>query len=281
MKLFAMSPSCNSPTDPQTYLVYNHTQSLLDGQNVFDSAVYPGFTTDIPAAWDWRNQGALNPVQNQGMCRSCWAFSTTSVLESLFFIKHNELRKFSEQFAVNCNHGLFEEDVNSGCAGGYPESAFIYNQFGGIPGVREVSSSDACTNDQSPLTVTGTYMIHPGDNVALKYAVFKSPVVVELDASSPSFQHYTSGIITTIDSPNSIRVQCSSLFDDATHAVTIVGYGTQPATDGASSIDYWIVRNSWGSSWGENGYFRMERSSSANDAGVCGIANFGAFASIE
>ena len=275
----------------QRYLVYDHEKSITANESVFSPQDFLGFQTNIPKEWDWTLKGAVTPVKNQQHCGSCWVFASVSVLESLFYIETNKLYSFSEQFIVDCNTGLFAEELNHGCKGGSPENTYIYGQYGLHSGVRYEETYPYLGNDgacnasgSSPLIITATYMINPGDNVALKYAVYKNPVVAELDASSPEFHHYSGGVITDMKFANRTHPdmhyeQCSSQQNKANHAVVIVGYGTQ-IMDGIS-VDYWLVRNSWGPTWGENGYFKIQRSSKPNEPGVCGIANTCVFASVK
>jgi C1A family cysteine protease len=275
----------------QRYLVYDHEKSISDNESVFSHQAFLGFRMNVPAEWDWTLRGAVTPVKNQQKCGSCWAFAAIGVLESLFYITTNKLHSFSEQFIVDCNTGLFAEELNQGCKGGSPENTFIYGQHGLNAGVRYEESHPYLGKDgvcnatgSSPLTITGTYMIHAGDNVALKYAVYKNPVVAEIDASSPAFHHYSGGIIADIKFANRTHTDmhyehCSSKQDHANHAVVIVGYGTQIME--GTPVDYWLVRNSWGPTWGEDGYFKIQRSSNPNEPGVCGIANSCVFPSMK
>jgi C1A family cysteine protease len=111
---------------------------------------------------------------------------------------------------------------------------------------------------------SGCYDVTSNDQLALKYALAAQPVVIAIEADTRYFQSYSSGILTD-------AVKCGTNLD---HAVEIVGYGSE------NGIDYWKVRNSWGTSWGESGYVRIQRSSSTNDAGVCGIAVEPSFISV-
>jgi len=213
---------------------------------------------NLPASVDWRTKGAVTPIKNQGQCGSCWSFSTTGSLEGLNFITNGKLLSFSEQQLVDCS-GAYG---NQGCDGGWPFWALEYTQKEGI----ELESTypykavdTKCTYSASSVvfTNTGGYLNVTAQNeVALAEAVVGAPTSICIEADQPVFQLYTGGVITS----NS----CGTQLD---HAVLAVGYDTTSA-----GKDYWIVKNSWGASWGLSGYVWIGKSNSTNTAGVCGIA---------
>lgn len=226
------------------------------------STFTPSVSAILPNTVDWTTTGVVNSVRDQGKCGSCWAFATTANAESVWAIHSGKLLDLSEEYLVDCANGFGY--YNMGCNGGNPDSAFKYMINNGqctdasYPYTSgSGSSSSTCQKCTSAgVKFTNCYDVKTKDQTALKYAVAAQPVVVAIEADTRYFQSYSSGILTD-------AVKCGTNLD---HAVEIVGYGSE------NGIDYWKVRNSWGSSWGESGYVRIQRSSSTNDAGVCGVA---------
>jgi cathepsin F len=225
-------------------------------------------TTNAPASFDWRTKGMVTAVKDQGQCGSCWAFSTTGSIESAWAIKGNTLTEFSEQEIVDCSAGCCMVEqynvCNQGCDGGWPWSAFydIMSWKGvELESVYPYTAQDGtckrtAKNTLAPVknyTCVTTPNGSPADeNQMAAFLVANGPLSVALNAGL--LMSYTSGIITDPDN------SCDGTQLD--HAVLIVGYGTQSGTN------FWIVKNSWNTDWGEQGYFRMQKG-----AGVCGINN--------
>jgi C1A family cysteine protease len=216
---------------------------------------------------DWVSKGLVQSVRDQGQCGSCWAFATTANAESVWAISTGVLPDLSEQLLVDCATGFGY--FNMGCNGGQPDSALKYMINKGqcseyaYPYTAKQGNCDVCS-EPSDVTFSSCYDVMSNDQLALKNAVLKNPVVVAIEADTKYFQFYSTGILTD-------SIKCGTNLD---HAVEIVGYGSE------NGIKYWKVRNSWSSSWGEDGYVRIERSDSTNDAGVCGIAMEPSFISI-
>jgi C1A family cysteine protease len=215
----------------------------------------------IPASFDWRIEGVVNPVRDQGQCGSCWAFATTANAESVWAISSGELLDLSEEYLVDCASGVGY--YNMGCNGGNPDSAFkyminhgqctklSYPYKAGL--TKNAGTCQTCS--PAPVQFSSCSDVKPNDQLSLKVAVSQQPVVVAIEADTRIFQSYSSGIIDS--------TSCGTNLD---HAVEIVGYGED------NGKKYWIVRNSWSTSWGEDGYVLIERSESTNDIGICGIA---------
>merc|ERR1712198_193468 len=212
-----------------------------------------------PAEIDWREKGAVTPVKNQGQCGSCWAFSTTGTIEGAYFLKTGNLVSVSEQNLVDCS------TKNYGCNGGNPYMALLFTiQQGGIDTEESYpyqARQHTCRFDENNVgaEITGAKRISYGSEEDLQNAIGEiGPISVAIDASHSSFQLYESGVYN--------EPYCSSYRLD--HGVLAVGYGSE---DGQ---DYYIVKNSWGTSWGLDGYIKMAR----NSNNMCGIASMACYA---
>ena len=226
----------------------------------FGCKSFASTASGAPAALDWRNKGVVNPVRDQGQCGSCWAFATTANAESAWALAKGQLLDLSEEYLVDCAQGVGY--YNMGCNGGNPDSAFKYMITNGqctessYPYVAgSTKTAGNCHTCTSVAKFSACYDVTPNDQVALKGAVAKQPVSIAIEADTRYFQSYSGGILTS--------TSCGQNLD---HAVEIVGYGEE------NGIKYWNVRNSWSSSWGEQGYVRILRSDSTNDIGICGVA---------
>jgi KDEL-tailed cysteine endopeptidase len=238
--------------------IYMGTKMDLRGDRDVQSGSFMYQNSEpLPASIDWRQKGAVAPVKNQGHCGSCWAFSTVASVEGINYITTGNLVSLSEQQLVDCS------TENSGCNGGLMDTAFQYIiNNGGIvtednyPYTAEATEcSSTKINSQTTRVVIDGFEDVPANNEqALKEAVAHQPVSVAIEASGQDFQFYSTGVFTG---------KCGTALD---HGVVAVGYGTSP-----EGINYWIVRNSWGPKWGEEGYIRMQQGIEAAE-GKCGIA---------
>lgn len=204
----------------------------------------------VPTSFDWRTHGAVTPVKNQKTCGDCWAFAAVANIEGQYFNKYKILKTFSEQQILDCN--LY----GGSCNGGTATMGFSYVKS--VAGLMLSSNypylgyRSTCKYSASRAVAKVTGYLSPGTNETnIKNMLYsRGPLAVALNATP--LQYYTKGIInysSTSCNPNTLN-----------HAVTLVGYGT------SNGLNYWIVKNSWGSTWGESGYFRIAR-----DKGTCGI----------
>ncbi|XP_058793220.1 procathepsin L-like [Phymastichus coffea] len=215
-------------------------------------------SVELPDFVDWRKQGAVTPVQDQGLtCGSCWAFSAIGALEGQYFKKTGILRLLSAQSLIDCT----TDYGNLGCGGG---SAALSFQFvvdhKGLESEEEypyVGRAKDCPYDlddeDEELEASFVY-VPTADEAALKVAVSSvGPLSVAIDASHDTFRFYSEGVY--------YQSECDR--SDLDHAVLVIGYGTD-----SKNRDYWLVKNSWGKSWGQDGYFKIAR----NRQNHCGIA---------
>ena len=223
----------------------------------------PSKTAVLPSSLDWRDHDAVTDVKDQGQCGSCWSFSATGAMEGAWAISKGHLVSLSEQQLVDCSTGFTYG--NKGCNGGLMDSAFNYAIKNGMcteSAYTYVAADQTCQTTCSPVVTISDCKDVPSNNqVALQQAVAIGPVSIAIEADTRTFQLYTSGVITSD--------ACGTNLD---HGVLIAGYGEESGTP------FWLVKNSWGASWGEEGYVKIERSQSENDPGVCGIAMQPSFA---
>ncbi len=212
--------------------------------------------TGAPASVDWRNKGAVTSVKDQGQCGSCWTFSATGAIEGAWAIAKGDLVDLSEQELVDCATGI--SYGSHGCNGGQMEGAFkfvIENGQCSLSSYPYTAKDGTCQKCSSVAHITSCSDVKPNDQVSLKAAVAQQPVAVAIEADTRYFQSYSGGILTSSS--------CGTSLD---HGVLTVGYGEE------NGQKYWLVKNSWGTSWGDKGYVKIARSDSTNDAGICGIA---------
>ncbi|RNA25732.1 cathepsin L1-like [Brachionus plicatilis] len=217
----------------------------------------------LPESVDWTKSGWSEPVSDQLDCGSCWAFSSATMISAQLWIKKRKNVPISPQDFIDCSTYL----STKGCDGGSPANALEFTILNGSS-TSDVyqyrNQQESCrvfVREQNPLyKITSFYKLDENHD-ALKQAVaLLGPVSVSIN-SEDGFQSYKSGIYDGIDAG---RLECS--INDINHAVTVVGYGTDKTTN----TDYWLIKNTWGSDWGESGYVRMLRTKD----NLCGIYKY-------
>ncbi|XP_074033544.1 cathepsin L-like proteinase [Leptinotarsa decemlineata] len=219
-----------------------HAKNLKIKPEYLQTPFNKDMNVPVPESINWYEKGVVTPVKNQGEeCGSCWAFSTVGCLESHYLLKYNKSLSLSEQQLVDCSKS------NYGCNGGIMDEAFLYIKQNGIGSESDYpyrGIDGECKKVETVATVRGVVMFR-GTEDDLKYAVATiGPISVAVRTTF--WQLYGGGIF---DHP-----ECNSLYYN--HAVLVVGYGSENGTD------YWLIKNSYGPSFGENGYIRLVRNKS-------------------
>ncbi len=228
----------------------------------------------LPASLDWRSKGVVSAIRDQGQCGSCWSFSGTSTLESAVAIKSGKLYDLSEQQGVDCST-IKNGYSNMGCNGGMydtlwkyvtdnnglcSESAYPYTSG---TTTKTGTCQKTCTT-VSGTKVTSSVKVTPYSDSAMMNALTVNPVSIAIYAAGRSFQLYNTGIYDDFTG-------CGGNNPELDHAVVLVGWGS------SNGQDYYILRNSWGTSWGDmdsttnNGYMLIARGSAYGKAGMCGL----------
>jgi C1A family cysteine protease len=242
-----------------SHLSLSEFESQLQCKKSPNSHLFRKFTsktgTTLPTSVDWVQRGVLNPIKNEMKCSSSWAFASVCALESAYFLKHGHLETYSEQALISCDFS------NMGCNGGSLENAFDFIKRNSLPTTAQIpyhSGSNLLSGTCSEIVSTQSSSVDvvsvESNSDALAAAVSIQPVAITIKIPSSVLKSYLSGVLS--------HSECD---EDGGfyHAAVVVGYGTDPV----SGLDYWTLRNSWGPSWGENGYLRIEKS----DANLCGV----------
>ncbi|KAH8236958.1 hypothetical protein KR038_001106, partial [Drosophila bunnanda] len=245
-------------TEMMTGLSYSEYEEM----STFDEGltfISPKHVT-LPDSVDWRSEGAVSGVKDQRSCGSCWAFSTTGSVEGQHFRKTGKLVSLSEQNLVDCS-GSYH---NNGCSGGFMTNAYKYIRDNGGIDTEESYPYKAvngkCKFNRATIgaTITGFVELPVGDEKKLAEAVATvGPVSVGIHVVPASFQHYHSGVY--------IEPKCNPKLIN--HGVLAVGYGSE------GGRDFWLVKNSWGGSWGDKGYIKMLRNGN-NQCGISSLASY-------
>jgi hypothetical protein len=236
----------------------------------------PAFDLQVPTSVDWRTKGAVTTVKDQGSCGSCWSFSTTGALEGAYAIKNANLVSFSEQQLVDCDY-IRVGGTSLGCNGGDMSSAMDWigknnglcteSAYPYVSGTTKTNG--ACQKSCS--IVSGSDISKPvavaaNSDSAMMTAIAQQPVSIAIEADQSSFQLYKSGVFTG---------SCGTNLD---HGVLLVGYGS------SSAGDYYILKNSWSTSWADGGYMYIGRGNDPatgkpynGNKGQCGLLMQGVY----
>ncbi|XP_057656978.1 uncharacterized protein LOC130894281 isoform X3 [Diorhabda carinulata] len=211
---------------------------------------------DLPTGFDWREKNAVTEVKDQGLCGSCWAFSTTGNVEGQYAIKYKNLTSLSEQELVDC------DKLDEGCNGGLMDNAYrTIEKLGGLESEKEYpydGRDEKCYFNTSQVVarITSAVNISHNETDMAKWLTKNGPIAIAINANAMQF--YMGGV------SHPFKIFCNPKSLD--HGVLIVGYGVHNYPLFNKTMPYWIVKNSWGTSWGEQGYYRVYRGD-----GTCGL----------
>jgi C1A family cysteine protease len=249
--------------DKSHTLAHNHLSDMTEAEKnamngyiprVRGAANHMFDEADINGSKDWRNLQAVSHVKNQGQCGSCWSFSTTGSIEAASEIAGHGYTPLSEQQLVDCS------SWNNGCGGGNFDWAFDYERQNGAESESEypyTAADGTCAYNSSKVVnhhVTGYHDVTAYSEAQFRAAINEGPVSIAIQANQPVFQQYWGGVIANDGS-------CGEQLD---HAVLAVGYGNE------GGKNYVLVKNSWGASWGDNGFVKLETNA---NSGACGCVD--------
>ena len=236
--------------------------SATNDESVLASHGFNLHSEKLPTAVDWRDEGVVTSVKDQGRCGSCWTFSTTGTLESHYNIhvrgKEIDAIDLSEQQLVDCA-GDFD---NNGCSGGLPSNAYSYINYNGLeitPTYEYHAADEACHHKAalSKVGLAGPYNLTEfNEEEMAKTIAFIGPIALSYQVNG-EFKDYRGGVFTSDN--------CGTRKDEVNHAVQAVGYGVDEET----GMQFWTIKNSWGARWGDEGYFKMERGVNMCASAVC------------
>tara|TARA_B100000900_G_scaffold245533_1_gene208742 strand:- start:2495 stop:3586 length:1092 start_codon:yes stop_codon:yes gene_type:complete len=224
----------------------------------------------LESSINWVEKGAVTPVKNQGQCGSCWSFSTTGALEGAYFIKNGVLDSFSEQQLVDCDNRA-NGGKDMGCNGGLMDNAFKWieknnglcseSDYPYVSGETRTAGTcqTSCDNIEGSKIIEFVDVSANSDDEMMA-ALNQQPVAIAIQADQKDFQLYKSGVFTG---------SCGTKLD---HGVLAVGYGNEKGED------YYLVKNSWGTTWGDKGYIKLGRGAQYNRGnGQCGMLMQGSY----
>jgi C1A family cysteine protease len=246
------------PKEWKAYLTRSYTKDRSEAPPSLGVHSHDG--SELAASVNWVSQGAVTPVKDQGQCGGCWSFAATGGLEGAMKVATGQMTSLSEQQFLDC------DTKDSGCEGGleYDGWSFFKSKNEGIctessykyKGRDGTCQSSSCDLGIPAGGITGVTHVSKGSASALQSALDKQPVSIGIQADQQAFQFYSGGVLTGA---------CGKNLD---HSVLAVGYDT--------GSQYWLVKNSWGASWGENGYIKLTMSGDE-----CGILDDASYPSVS
>lgn len=237
----------------RNFLGFNHNPNYVP-KKPRKMAVIPNIT--LPNSFDWRDHNVVTPVKNQGFCGSCWAFSVTGNVEGLYAIKTGHLLSFSEQELVDC------DKYDAGCQGGFFDTAYhAIEDLGGLETESDypyLGEKETCAfkRAETRVSISGGLNISHNENDMAKFLVVNGPISIALNANAMQF--YWGGV------SHPPKFLCNP--NNLDHGVLIVGYGVHRTKFTKKMLPYWLIKNSWGKSWGNQGYYMVYRGD-----GTCGV----------
>ncbi|XP_071477039.1 digestive cysteine proteinase 2-like [Diadema antillarum] len=225
---------------------------------------------DVPDSIDWNILGAVSPVKDQAICGSCWSFGAAEAIEGGYFVKNKERIRVSQQMLMDCTWAM----GNNGCDGGEEWRAYEWLKKNKVGFEAEedygpyLGQDGECHYDKSKgITTLSRYVnVTSGNQGDVKKAIStRGPISVGIDAHLPSFAFYSYGVY--------YDAKCGNTSNDLDHAVLAVGYGTY------NGQDYWLIKNSWSTYWGNNGYVMI--SMKDNNCGVAMDATYPCFGFLD
>ena len=230
-----------------------------------ESSRFKVYSDPLPKQRDWRKHGMISEVKNQGSCGSCWAHAATEQLESYLRLEtRNKLVNISVQQITSCTPNSLQCGGNGGCEGGLPQFGFDYARLVGVVADEDypyisgkTKHTETChynaSTEKAVVYTRGEETLPHNDYQAIVHHIaHKGPLAIAV-AVTKEWAHYDGGVFNGCSYDENIPLN---------HAVQLVGYGEDEDNGG-----YWIVRNSWGTGWGENGYIRLAREKSVK----CGV----------
>jgi C1A family cysteine protease len=246
------------------YLTQGYNEGVFESYKSDFNSIY------VPENVDWSLKGGVTPVKDQGQCGSCWSFSATGALEGAYFTKYGVLDSFSEQQLVDCDTRL-NGGKDMGCKGGLMDNAFAWiTKNGGLCTEQDYPYVSGTTKTAGQCVTICSVVsksivkefvdVPPSSENAMMSSVAKQPVSIAIQADQREFQLYKSGVFTGA---------CGTKLD---HGVLLVGYGF---FDG---LEYWKVKNSWSTAWGDDGYILLAKGAEYNNGdGQCGLLLQGSY----
>ena len=240
--------------------IYTPSPISMDStNNVYDETDYDansGGKKPLPLEFDWRTDHHVSEVKNQAQCGSCWSFATTGSIEAHYSVYKGEKVSLSEQELVDCSYMY----GNLGCSGGMVDRAYRYAKRFGLSSEKSYAyqaSNHLCkfktmSSGANKTFITGWQYVGPFNETRLTETLYNvGPIAVAIDASGDGFRFYKSGVFDN----------CGYQLN---HAVLLVGYGVE------NGQDYYIIKNSWGATYGDKGYIKISRGKHL--MGTCGVA---------